>query len=137
MAGPFKLGDVVQRKTGGPEMAVTDASGASIRCMCFDQEKQDFDERQLDRDTLKPVRDPSQRRSQHFEVDDWVTFKLGSMAMRVTHMSPDAVSCSWYVQSTREDKKRDFPPALLKFDHSEPVDGDDLEAGLSEEGCND
>lgn len=138
MPDPFKLGDVVQRRTGGLDMAVVEASSEDVRCIWFIQERQGFEERTFASVDLKPVRTRSQTRRVPYEVGDWVVFKLGSMPMLVTHMSANEVSCSWYVQSTGEDQKRTFSPSLLDFSHSgEPADEDDLEPGLNSEGWND
>src|SRR5947207_1134018 len=130
----FKIGYVAQRKTGGPEMLVSKATEDRVWCISYVHERVEFDEREFKADQLKVVRRTSVR-PEPFEVDDQVYFRLGSTRMLVTQVSPDRVRCSWYVDSTTEDKGRDFAPELLELTR-ESADPENLEPAIAADDYN-
>lgn len=107
----FRIGDTVQRKTGGQDLLVSNAAPDRITCQSYNQSNASFDERTFEPDELKLVRKCG--RVEPIEVDDWVAFKLGSVDLLVREVSPGKIRCAWHVQATNEDRSGEFAPELL------------------------
>jgi uncharacterized protein YodC (DUF2158 family) len=98
----FQVGNVVQLKSGGPDMTVNHILSSNVVCQWFDYPQ--HQERRLRKGTfthyaLKPVpeKDPLQEASElSLKAGDLVKLKSGSPPMTVSLFQDSAVMCQWF-----------------------------------------